>query len=263
MIRRSWMTICVAAIWGSACAAHAQEDLAATTELGITITPDQMYDAIQETQDFWPPVRHYIASDQFPLGTEATRRQASDFFKGVNDGLHDRLFGEDEAAALDLFDYLAARLRYFELYRQLRAALDDDHRLVALKADWEGQLREIGDLDPQARNTRIHESVDQMVAQVRSQPVELAQVAAVGEAWHNIAAAYIRMNETAAGQMMIGFENDAKAYPEELGLVIRAVVQAQDWAQVVKPAGKLLRRADFEAAWTELERLGAVRTAAR
>jgi hypothetical protein len=61
--------------------------------------------------------------------------------------------------------------------------------------------------------------------------------------------------------MMIEFETRAKTSPHEVAVLIRAVVAAQDWAQITKPAGTLLKRADFERAWGELIQLGAPHTA--
>ena len=51
-----------------------EDELQPTTEFGITIVADQIYDAIQETQDFWSPVRHQIVNAPYIGADDATRK---------------------------------------------------------------------------------------------------------------------------------------------------------------------------------------------
>lgn len=247
------------------CAAplRAEEELQPTTEWGITITPEQLYDAIQETSDFWPPVRAHLTSEGFSGGDEASRRYAADFIARVNSHFHDRLFGDDEQAALDLFDYLAARLRQFELYRQLRGQINDDALLVDLKAEWERDLRDAHGVPEAARAQRLVELVAEQKRDMTAAGLAPEVIDEAGGTWDRVAQATLRMHSTAAGQAMIRFEKEAKQARLDDAQLIRSVVAAHDWAQITKPAGAMLQRADFQRAWLELDQLENRRTAQR
>lgn len=237
------------------------QDLEPTTEFGLTITPNHLYDAIQETQDFWPPVRAHLSGDSFVVADLETRQQAADFIGKVNDHLHDRLFGDDEATAIDLMDYLAARLRVFELYRQLRAAVSNDSAMTELKTRWERRLREINEL-PEAERAAQH---DELIAYIGTEMESLGLPAerrtAALKVWQVQVQAIARMNTTGAGRQMLVFEQQVKHSEPALADLIRLVVATADWAQITKTKTTSLLREDFIEAWHELAQYEAARTA--
>ena len=244
--------------------AWAQDDeLKPTTEFGITIEPDQIYDAIQETQDFWSPVRHQIVNAPYIGSDLATRQQTADFFKKVNDQLHDRMFGGDEAQALDLIDYLSTRLRVFNCYRELRAIVKDDVAFVELKTSWDKGLREANTLSVAARATAVEALVKQLEAEMSSAALVESQIAKAVPVWKTVGAASARLNATGAGQMMLGFERDAKAKDVRVGELIRAVADTADWALISKAEQKLLKGSDFALAWQALEKVEGPKTASK
>lgn len=245
---------------GSSAGLRAQE-LQPTTEFGLTITPEQLYDAIQETQDFWPPVRAHIAGEEFTVADLETRRQAAEFIADVNDHLHDRLFGDDEAVAMDLMTYLGARLRVFEFYRQLRAAVADDAAMVELKTRWERRLREINELPETERAAQYDDLVASIDTEMQSLEVPDERRAAALPLWQVQVQAIARMNTTGAGRQMLVFEQQVKHSDSALADLIRQVVSSSDWAQITKTKQTSLLRDDFLAAWQTLAEYEAARTA--
>lgn len=240
----------------------AQDDeLKPTTEFGITIVPDQIYDAIQETQDFWSPVRHQIVNAAYIGSDAATRQQTAAFFKRVNDQLHDRMFGGDEAQALDLIDYLSTRLRVFNFYRQLRGTVGSDSTFVALKQTWDQGLREANTLSAAKRPEAITKLVQQLESEMRLVALRPAQIDQALPLWQNVGAATGRLNATAAGQMMLGFEREAKANETRVAELIRSVADTADWALITKSEQTLLKGSDFARAWQELETIQVAKTA--
>ena len=237
------------------------QDLEPTTEFGLTITPNHLYDAIQETQDFWPPVRAHLAGDQFTVADQETRRKAAQFIAKVNDHLHDRLFGDDEAMAMDLMDYLGARLRVFELYRQLRATVEDDAALVELKTRWERRLRELNELPEAGRAAQHDDLVAYIATEMETLGVELPRQTPALEIWKTQAQAIARMNTTGAGRQMLVFEQQVRNSDRELADLIRLVVSTADWAQITKTKTTSLLRDDFVQAWQQLSQFEAEHTA--
>lgn len=242
--------------------AGAQDDeLQPTTEFGITIVPDQIYDAIQETQDFWSPVRHQIVNAAY-IGTDAaTRKQTADFFKHVNDQLHDRMFGGDEAQALDLIDYLSTRLRVFHCYRELRTVVGDDLTFVELKQTWDKGLREANTLTADGRPAAVAALVQQVTAEMQRASLTAPQIEKAAPLWRTVGAASARLNATSAGQMMLGFERDAKTKETRVAELIRSVADTADWALITKSEKSLLKGSDFSRAWQELEKIDSPKTA--
>ncbi len=242
--------------------ARAQDDeLKPTTEFGITIQPDQIYDAIQETQDFWAPVRHQIVNAPFIGSDAATRQQTAEFYKHVNNQLHDRMFGGDEAQALDLIDYLSTRLRVFSCYRELRSIVADDGAFIELKLTWDKGLREANTHTGAARTAAVDALVKQLETEMRAASLEPAKIDKALPVWKTVGAASSRLNATGAGQMMLGFERDAKSKDMRVAELIRSVADTADWALITKSEQKLLKGSDFAQAWQQLEKIESPKTA--
>lgn len=240
----------------------AQDDLQPTTELGVTVTPDDIYDSIQETTDFWPPVRAYVGGARFEVSTPEARKATEAFLKQAHTFLHDQLFEKDEATAMDLINYLSWRIRKFAFLRQMREVLNDDALLAALKDDWERLQREANDLpndQQQAARTAIPTA---MASRMNAAGVEQQQSDQVLEMWRQIAVCVEHMDATESGQGMLEFEEQAKALDLTTATLIRDVVSAAEWTLIIKPAGTLVEHTDFRPAWDGLLKLRAAHTAA-
>lgn len=242
--------------------ARAQDDeiLETTTALGITIKPEQVWDTVDENQSFWPPVRYFVANRLTTIDTD-TRTDAVAFIKVVHEDLNDRLLGDDEAVGMDLVDYIRARLRVFEFYRQLRTVIDDDAALVELKGIWEHKLRGIHSFEVAERQSQIDGVVVGMRAEMETAGLNAETCDGAMNVWSKLGKATVLMNDTNAGRMMLTNEQKAVELERPVAELIRNVVFAAEWAQIVKSEDKLLKKADFTKAWDAVERLKQSRTA--
>lgn len=230
------------------------QDLPTTTEFGVTITADQITDAIQESQDFWGPVRSYLASDAFP-GEKAARESAGALLKRVNDELQRRLFDADEPTAQDLIQYLTHRLRKFELYRRLRVELANDAALAALVERWEHAQREIGTLPEAERPERQKGVLALLPDEMAALGVPAEKASQTLPLWQHLAGVQARMCGTEAGKCIMVYEQDAQQLDRAAGEVIGRVAAAADWVLIVRVAGHEIGRADFEHALRQLAEL--------
>jgi hypothetical protein len=255
--------VCCACVLSSFVAATSAQDLPTTHDHGITITPDHLTTAIQDTQDFWGPVRKYVVSDEFNVASSELRGEAVAFLKVVHDGLHDRLFQKTEAEALDLIHYLGHRLRRFEVYRRLRATIADDGLMLSLLEKWEQKYREI-DQGPAAERAA---RTDALLAEVR-QTMEAAKLpadklAAAQELWTTQARVFQNMSSTEAGKMMVEFETKAAQLDPQVSTLLLHISNAADWVLITRGDDQLqIGRSDFVSAWDRLHELRGKQTAA-
>ena len=145
----------------------------------------------------------------------------------------------------------------------LRAIVADDVTFVDLKASWDKGLREANTLGPDARATAIAALVKQLETEMRSAQLEPAQIEKALPVWKTVGDASARLNATGAGQMMLGFERDAKSKDVRVGELIRSVANTADWALISKSEQKLLKGSDFARAWQELEKIESPKTASK
>lgn len=228
-----------------------------TTLFGVTITQDQIAQAIEETQEFWPGVKKHIVSDQFPVADLATRQKTVDFLKTVHDDLHDRLFEADEATATDLVDYLTLRLCKFELYRKLRPVIGDDAVFVRLIDRWERAHRDVNALPAAERAARHAAVLAMMPDEMAASGLTAEQSAKAMELWRLQSECMARMTATDVGQKMLEFEREAKKADRALSELIRNVAFAADWALIVKDDAGAYGCPQFIAAWDDVASLKA------
>jgi hypothetical protein len=247
----------VAALVLTACmlASSEAQELETSTEFGITITPDNITDAIQETQEFWTPVLRYIASDDFAVADAKMRKQVIDFFNRLHESLYKQLFEGDDANARDLLDYLCLRMRKHELYRQLRATLNNDKALVALMDRWERSYREIHLLPSAERDGRVKAMLEQMPDKMRLLGLSAATCERAGRLWGLQSQCMNRMYKTQAGEIIGKYEKEARQMDLPVGVLLRQITSAADWAMITRPTGKTASRPEFEQAWKSLAKL--------
>lgn len=246
------IAILVAAVLLPASLAPAHEEIfQTTTEYGVTVTTTDLVDAIQETQDFWYPVRAYIASDKFAAADPATRKQAAEFIRKVNNRLADQLFSQDESKAIDLIGYLSTRLRLFATYRELRTIVGDDPLTMSVKEHWENELRAAHAHDGERRvealalaRAHVQYRVDDVTVDCDARNRCLALFDRAAQLWS-------RSHDSQAGKIMLEYEREVNGCDPQLAELIRDIVCAADWAQVVKTEQRVLKRADFERAWVD------------
>lgn len=258
------MRLALVAVLGSflfAASTQAQ-DLPTTHDHGITITPDHLTTAIQETQDFWGPVRKHLLSTDCTIGDASPRAEAVAFLKSVHDGLHHRLFEQTEADALDLITFLGHRLRSFEVYRRLRTTLADDVATVAVVETLQREMRDINQLPAADRPARRTALADKLVVIVKSRGTADEKVTAAKQIIDLQLTVLEQIAATDAGKMMIEFEGKAKQLDPTVGRLLLEISTAADWVLITREEGREIGRADFLTACTTLHELRAKQTAA-
>ncbi|HEY5313106.1 MAG TPA: hypothetical protein VIK18_11330 [Pirellulales bacterium] len=231
------------------------QELTTTTEFGITITPDNITDAIQETQEFWTPVLRHIASDDFAVADADMRKQVVGFFNRLHEALFKQLFEGDDTDARDLLDYLCLRMRKMELYRQLRSTLNNDKALVAMMDRWERNHREIHLLPADQRADRVKAMLALMPEQMQSLGISADVSEKAFRLWTLQSQCMSRMYKTKAGAIIGNFEKEARRMDRPVGELLRKIASSADWAMISKSAGKSASRPEFEKAWKQLAEL--------
>lgn len=252
MRRLSRFVVGCCLLFGTVAGAQAQ-DLPTTHDHGITITPEQLTDAIQETQDFWGPVRKHLLSEECSIGEAAARQEATAFLKKIHDGLHHRLFEMTEAEAVDLIDYLGHRLRMFEVYRRLRTTIGDDARLASFIETWEHEFRHIHADGVVDRAGKIEALLARMNDEMKVGGIDDAKVIEAAKLWKTQSQVVEQMAATGAGRMMIGFENEAKQLPVPVGEALLKISQAADWVLITRQEKVAVGRDEFLKAFTTLD----------
>jgi hypothetical protein len=242
-------------------ASAAAQDLPTTHDHGITITPDHLTTAIQETQDFWGPVRKHLLSGDCTLGDASPRTEAVAFLKSVHDGLQHRLFERTEADAQDLVLFLSHRLRSFEVYRRLRATLNDDVLTLAVVETLQKDLRDIHELPAAERDAHRTALGEKLVALVKTRGAADDKVTAAKQLVDVQLAVLKQVAATDAGKMLIDFEAKAKKLDPSVGRLLLEISTAADWVLIVREQGREIGRADFLAACAAIHELRAKQTA--
>jgi hypothetical protein len=230
------------------------QDLPTTNDHGITITPDHLTGAIQESQDFWGPVRKHLVSDACDVASADLRTAAVDFLKKVHDGLHNRLFERTEADALDLITYLGHRLRRFEVYRRLRSIIGDDAVMVVLMQNWEKEFRNIDVLPEAEKAAGVEALLTSMHDAMKKAGTADDKITAADALWKTQGAVFQQMAATGAGKMMIEFEAEAgKLDPAVIALLLD-ISNTADWVLIVREEGREIGREDFLKAWEQWQK---------
>jgi hypothetical protein len=244
---------------GSICclASGAQaQDLPTTHDHGITVSPDHLTSAIQDSQDFWGPVRKYLVSAECSIDESARRAEAVAFLKRIHDGLHERLFNGTEAEAVDLINYLTHRVRMFEVYRKLRATTADDALLVGLIRDWEAEYRSIHKLPLDQQSVKAEALVAETIRKMQAAQLDETKVAEAGKLWKIQAAVVEQMCATEAGKMMVHFETtEGDKLSREVGSLLLTISSAADWVLITREVPSTIGRESFVKAFAELQHL--------
>ena len=249
VLRSALLTAAILTL-GSLCApvdARAADAILTTTELGVTVTSKELFDSLNESNNLWPTIQRHMLSDSFTTGDAATRKEAAAVISDVRSQLHDRLFGQDEAAAEDLLNYVAWSLRRARFYRELREVIGDPTAMNRLRDTWQQAYRthvapdKVYDVGPLLTAVRPQLECLELPADKHARSLELFEL---------IGACAARMEATAAGQLIRQVDRDLGDTPT--GDLVRKVVAAADWAAIIKPADVVARKKHFLVAWDEL-----------
>lgn len=253
-----WSVVCVAMMFGTAAA----QELPTTHDNGITITPDILAESIQDSQDFWGPVRNYLATEDCTVGNPAYRAEAVTFLKSVHDEMHQRLFQRTEAEAMDLIKYLGHRIRMFEVYRRIRTEVGDDTQLFGLIRHWEQAIRDAHS-QPQAEHAaKIALVVASMDEVGRKHGLTDAKIAAAAKHWQMQGQVVQQMADSDAGRVMLDFEEKAKKLDLRVGEILLHISTAADWVLIIREQAEPIGRLDFMKSYAALAEIRAKLTAA-
>lgn len=253
-----WSVVCFAMMFGTAAA----QDLPTTHDNGITITPDILAESIQESQDFWGPVRKYLTSEDCTVGDPQHRAEAVAFLKTVHDELHHRLFQQTEVEAMDLIKYLGHRIRMFEVYRRLRTEIADDVLLFGVIQHWEQSLRDVHSSPKAEHAAKIDALIVSMNDVGRKHGLADAKIEAAAKLWKVQGQVVQQMAETAAGQMMLETEEKAKKLNLYVGEILLHISTAADWVLIVREPAQPIGRLDFLKSYASLAEIRAKLVAA-
>jgi hypothetical protein len=235
-----------------ALAAPAAAQIGTTRELDITVTDEDLTVAIEETHEFWGPVRRYLDGSEFQVADAATRTKAIAFTKRVHDSLHNRLFESDDETAQDLLVFLGMRLRKFTLYRRLREAVGDDAALAELVRDFERTNRDIHHQAEDQRQSLVDRALAAWPARLAAAGLSSDVVARSMPLWQQQATCFSITCRTQAGQMMLAFDRENQQAPAEVRDLVAAIADTADWVLITRQADAKIGRDDFVRAWEEL-----------
>jgi hypothetical protein len=246
----------------SICTAVPAQDLPTTTDYGITITPDDLTTAIQQSSDFWGPVGKHLGSAECKISDAAKRKEATQFLKKVHDSLHNRLFEQGDEVAMDLINYLGIRLRMFEVYRKIRATIGDDAVTYVLIDRWGYDFRVLHLLPQDQQPAKIAELLARMNEEMKAAGVDDAKAAAAAALWTVQADVIQKLAATGAGQMMLDFERQGFGLEKSVGDLLADISLAAEWAQLANVPTAEIGREDFLKAWGSLKEYRDLRSTA-
>jgi hypothetical protein len=246
----------------SLCTAVPAQDLPTTTDHGITITPDDLTTAIQQSQDLWGPVRKLLHSEECTIGETAKRKEALAFLKMVHDSLHSRLFEMGDEVAMDLIDYLGKRLRMYEVYRKLRTTIGDDNATYLLVDRWGYEFRVLNLKPESERPAKIAELLSLMDEQMKAAGIAAEKIVEANKLWTIQADVTQKMCATGAGKMMLDHERKGFDLEPSVGNLLADISLAADWAQIANPSTAEIGKDHFVKAWASLKEARDLRSTA-
>ncbi len=253
---KSWITYLVAA--GAVVLVgrpvRAQDPIQPNTELGITVTPDAIFDSFEDSMTFWPAVRRHLLSPKFQVADLSERSEAEAYIRTVQRALHDRLMGADQVKAMDTVDFVRWNLRRVKFFRELHRTVANSDAMPELRKSWYRMFR----AEMAAGRTPDPDALlAGMDLELKALALPAEREAQVKVLWKSIGVSMIAMEATETGRVLRDAEAalDGQASKE----LVRRVVSAADWASIIASGSPTCN--DFTAAWEELNRPPLTQTA--
>ncbi len=244
--RRLYLGV-IALIIGAVLAADrcfANDAFQTTTELGVTVTANDILDAMEESSSFWPAVRRYIVSSDFKAADQVSRIAADRCIGQVQDQLYNRLMGGDDAAAMDVIHYITWSIRRNHFLRELRDTVGDAEAVGRLRSIWCENFSSalgrgtIADLQPLAAQMEPRLKLLGLPNERQTQVLSL---------WRSLGTCMLQLEETQTGKLLRETDRTLAGRPE--ADLVRRIVTAADWACAMKTHSGPAVRADFISAW--------------
>lgn len=236
-------------LFGLALPAQATE-IATTTEYGITITADDLINALLESQALWPGIKKHLLSDKCTAAAPEIRKQGVDFLNKVDDQITKKVLGAADADVQDALDFLSMRLRKFALYKELRTLLNDDIQLARLKDRWEDNRYKLNGSPEANWPAESERMLGEIKADMQALGFDQAKLDAALAIFVRMDLVNNRMCTTNLGRMVLSYENEMRGADPKLKHLMRHVVRAADWAMITRAkATTPVRASDFVKAW--------------
>lgn len=239
-----------ALVWGPNCRGgdiSAADPYASTTELGVTVTGDEIIDSFEETMSLWPAIRKYVISADFAVADETTRMAADAYIGQVQRELQNRLMGENDAAALDLIRYATWSIRRAHFFRQLRDTIDRPEAMVKLRDTWYRNFLEAVAAGGPVKLTALEAAIEPHLRGLALSPQRHAEALRL---WSAIGHCMLAMESTQTGRLVREADRALEGRPE--ASLTRQIVAAAEWASIMKSHPGKAVRDDFITAWDAL-----------
>ncbi len=135
------LTCCGALLLGAGSMSRADETTPdwTTTELGVTVTHDEILDTIDRCADFWPAVCRHVEKQGDEIASDAARTAVIGIIRKTQFELHKQFFEADDRAK-DMIVYTSWGLRRAMLYRRAGDLVKDRQTLIRLRDAWQACL---------------------------------------------------------------------------------------------------------------------------
>ena len=238
---------CLALLLGAAPRAHSAEPAVdwTTTELDVTVTHEQILDAIDRCADFWPQVCRHIEKDGDALADDPARAAAVAVIRQTQFDLHKQFFSSDELAQ-DAINYTSWGLRRASLFRRVGELLNDREALLRLRATWQNAVTDVR-IRPDDLAAEVARRTSETASDLR---LDTAKTQQVVEAGRDIAQCMMAMEATETAKLLRQAERLTNN-PQARDL-LRDIIDAADWAMLIDVGEGRFGVAQFRAAWNEL-----------
>lgn len=218
-----------------------------TTELGITVTQEEILDDFNRGAEFWPAVCRYIEQRGTSMADDPTRAAAVAIIRQTNVALHRQFFDTDEQGALDVIRYTSWSLRRAAISRLAAALVNDRQSVLALRDSWQRTWTEAGDKSPEALADLMARRTQEALAPLA---LDLGTAEQITQLSRRLAVCMHEMQATETAEILRGAERHANN--EQTRDMLRGIVDAADLASISRAGGDHLGIAHFKSAWAEL-----------
>ncbi len=216
-----------------------------TTELGLTVTHDEILDTFDRCADFWPAVCRHVERQGDSIASDPARTAAVAIIRQTQSELHNRFFAS-EVGAQDAIAYTSWGLRRAALYRRVDKLVDDRNTLIQLRVLWQTYVHEPAG-PPVDLPDQIASKTAEAVASLQLDAPTAEQIVQVSR---DIARCVLAMEATSTAKFLRQAAHQTNN-PQARDL-LHDIVDAADWALLMDSGQGRFGVTQFKAAWVEL-----------
>lgn len=229
-------------------ARNSEAQIETTTQFGVTVSPEDIWTAADESRLFWAHIRKTVGSDEFLVGHDELRGQALAALRATDRLLVERALNDNHLP--DVIEFLSTRIRRYTIYRQLRRTLNNDPVCCRMIDTWEAGRWHISSLPPEERAEASKKQLEEFRQTMLTKEVPANRQSEVMELWQRQADCQDHMLSLETCQGLIDLQSRLAAHDPALRNVLRRVSLAADWALITRPARSPCPRCEeFLNAW--------------